>query len=114
MFANLKAPILTLQSVQDELIVDLSEQVRAAQRRVEQFVGSTEDESALAAALSFNDELAKVLAKHDAIATGQPLPEEEPPRSAPAPQQARSYADEDEEDDFAQLAHRSVDRCYNT
>jgi hypothetical protein len=99
-----------LQSVQDELIVDLSEQVRAAQRRVEQFVGSTEDETALAAALSFNDELAKVLAKHDAIATGQPLPEEEPPRSAPPPQQARSYADEDEEDDFAQLAHRWVAR----
>lgn len=98
------------QSVQDELIVDLSEQVRAAQRRVEQFVGSTDDETALAAALTFNDELARVLAKHDAIATGQPLPEEELPRSAApvAPQQARSYADEEDEDDFARLAHRCV------
>ncbi|GAQ78923.1 VHS and GAT domain containing protein [Klebsormidium nitens] len=102
-------------SVQDELIVDLSEQVRAAQRRVEQFVGSTDDETALAAALTFNDELARVLAKHDAIATGQPIPEEEPTRSAPvAPQQARSYADEEDEDDFARLAHRSSRRSSNT
>ena len=104
---DLSLSLFRPQSVQDELIVDLSEQVRAAQRRVEQFVGSTDDETALAAALTFNDELARVLAMHDAIATGQPLPEEEPPRTAHvAPQQARNYADEEDEDDFARLAHR--------
>lgn len=59
------------------------------------------DEELLRQGLSLNDDLQRILAKHDAIASGSPLPKD--------PTQAgRRYDHEEEEgeDDFSQLAHR--------
>lgn len=63
------------------------------------------DETLLCQGLALNDELQRGLAKHDAIASGSPLP----PDLKTGP--SKSYTaydqeDEDAEDEFSQLAHR--------
>eukprot|EP00245_Coleochaete_scutata_P012751 TRINITY_DN498_c0_g1_i2.p1 TRINITY_DN498_c0_g1~~TRINITY_DN498_c0_g1_i2.p1 ORF type:complete len:731 (-),score=172.02 TRINITY_DN498_c0_g1_i2:819-3011(-) len=97
------------QSVKDEVIVELVDQCKTAQRRVAALVSASSDESLLMQGLSLNDEITNVLARHDAIAAGKPLPAEE--TTAPAGRQeggnvSLAYDDEEEEDDFGRLAHR--------
>ncbi|KAM0953777.1 putative TOM1-like protein, plant [Dioscorea sansibarensis] len=104
-------------AVKDEVITDLVTQCRSNQKKLMKLVNSTGDEELLGQGLTLNDSLQAVLAKHDAIASGSPLPTEAsgplpgpstPAAPAPAPAAANLYEDEDEEDDeFAQLARRS-------
>ncbi|KAK3020881.1 hypothetical protein RJ639_047193 [Escallonia herrerae] len=123
-------------AVKDEIIVDLIDRCRANQKKLMQMLSTTGDEELLGQGLELNDSLQSVLAKHDAIASGSPLPTQvtslnpqsteihdsslkpsevkEPraatsaPPSAPVVALARSQVEEEEEeeDDFAQLARR--------
>ncbi|TVU19826.1 hypothetical protein EJB05_36001 [Eragrostis curvula] len=104
-------------AVKDEIITDLVSQCRSNQQKLMQFVSSTGDEDLLKQGLEINDRLQSILAKHDAIASGSPLPiettsREELHREDPVPQPstlpiAKDKAlDEDEDDEFAQIARR--------
>ncbi|XP_058214718.1 TOM1-like protein 6 [Rhododendron vialii] len=121
-------------SVKDEIIVDLVNQCRSNQKKLMQMLTTTGDEELLGQGLELNDSLQTVLAKHDAIASGSTLPTQAMdfnPRSAaesslkpadvnePSQEPVASPSlqivpvgkspieeDEDEEDDFAQLARR--------
>lgn len=96
------------QALQDEVIVELVEQCRTAERHVMQLVNSTLDEEILRQALSLNDDLQRVLEKHDAIASGALLSQDSP--SAP-----RLLIDNREElgpnDVLSYLAHRSTSKA---
>ncbi|XP_059668114.1 TOM1-like protein 6 [Cornus florida] len=124
------------EAVKDEVIVDLVERCRANQKKLMQMLTLTRDEELLAQGLELNDSLQSVLAKHDAIASGSPMPtqgtninpqltqvrdsslkategrESSPINSNPsAPVVALTRGmleeeEEEEEDDFAQLARR--------
>lgn len=124
------------QAVKDEVIVDLVNQCRANQKRLMQMLTSTGDEELLGRGLELNDGLQSLLAKHDAILSGSPLPnlvtnfspqqpdigssslkpaelKETLPRSNADPStpvaavtKVQAEEEEDEEDDFAQLARR--------
>ncbi|XP_051130403.1 TOM1-like protein 6 [Andrographis paniculata] len=63
-------------AIKDEVIIDLVEQCRANQRKLVQSLATTSDEEFLGQGLELNDGLQSVLAKHDAIASGSPLPPE--------------------------------------
>uniref|UniRef100_A0A0D9WHN5 VHS domain-containing protein n=1 Tax=Leersia perrieri TaxID=77586 RepID=A0A0D9WHN5_9ORYZ len=106
-------------AVKDEIITELVSQCRSNQQKLMQFVSSTGNEELLKQGLEVNDRLQSVLAKHDAIASGAPLPVETPrrdeiPREDPkvkpsAPLIAPTSAppvEEDEDDEFAQIARR--------
>ncbi|KAL0375415.1 UNVERIFIED_CONTAM: TOM1-like protein 6 [Sesamum radiatum] len=124
------------KAVNDEVIIDLVEQCRANQRKLMQLLGTTGDEEILCQGLELNDNLQSVLAKHDAIASGSPLPREvinvtpaasekhdstlrtaedsvpkatsnDTPPALVLPTHRGDIDEEDEEeDDFAQLARR--------
>ncbi|KAF5750758.1 TOM1-like protein 2 [Tripterygium wilfordii] len=123
-------------AVKDEIIADVVDRCRSNQKMLMQMLTTTSDEELLCRGLELNDSMQIVLAKHDAIASGSPMPSQvtnlrpqqtefcessvkhgEPsdfsPRSnanpsPPAVNMTRSQIDEDEEeeDDFAQLARR--------
>lgn len=122
------------EAVKDEVIVDLVNRCRSDQKKLVQLLNSTGDEELLGQGLALNDSLQSVLAKHDAFASGSPLPTEttSPGPSAPSAPSTNSLPgeasdssprvtapatpvaiptryidDEDEEDDdFAKLARR--------
>ncbi|XWS09475.1 hypothetical protein CRYUN_Cryun40dG0087800 [Craigia yunnanensis] len=122
-------------ALKDEVIVDLVNRCRSNQKKLMQMLTTTGDEVLLARGLELNDGLQSILAKHNAIASGSPLPiqvanisskpteastsnkSNEVKNSRPAPNISppapiatvtRSQIDEEEEeeDDFAQLARR--------
>ncbi|KAF5747662.1 TOM1-like protein 2 [Tripterygium wilfordii] len=123
-------------AVKDEVIADLVNRCRSNQKMLMQMLTTTSDEELLCRGLELNDSMQILLAKHDAIASGSPMPSQvtnlrpqqtevcessvkhtEPsdssPRSnaytsPPAANMPRGQFDEDEEeeDDFAQLARR--------
>jgi hypothetical protein len=82
------------------------------------------DEELLKQGLEINDALQSVLAKHDAIASGSPLPVETPsrgelhredpnpqPSTPPIPHGNKAQVEEDEDDEFAQIARRYLVAC---
>ncbi|KAL0922525.1 hypothetical protein M5K25_006515 [Dendrobium thyrsiflorum] len=100
-------------AVDDEVITDLASQCRVNQKKLMQLINSTENEELLGEALALFENLQTAFARHDAIASGSPLPPEiaqafsKPsilPPSVPAIQHVD--AKEVEEDDSTSLAHR--------
>ncbi|KAJ4979786.1 hypothetical protein NE237_010566 [Protea cynaroides] len=129
------------EAVKDEVIIDLVDQCRSNQKRLMNMLSSTGDEELLGQGLVLNDSLQNLLANHDALASGSPLPAEaretkptatkdgdsisrpnEVRDSSPQPREVRDYnpqpnvspsapnyqvnGEEEEDDDFAQLARR--------
>ncbi|KAH7283082.1 hypothetical protein KP509_35G060000 [Ceratopteris richardii] len=109
------------QAVKDDIIIQLVEQCRSYQKSILQLVDTTSDESLLCRGLSLNDDLQRVLAKHDAIASGANVPQEstvlkrhEPSSSSPKNFSSFDHEDEDAEDEFSQLAHRQSSKGSRT
>ncbi|CAK7343652.1 unnamed protein product [Dovyalis caffra] len=124
------------EAVKDEVIVDLVDRCRSNQKKLMQMLTTTGDEELLGKGLELNDSMQILLAKHDAIASGSPMPtqvtslspkpsegcssdikpteaRDASPRSTtnsatPVANLTRNAIDEEdeEEDDFAQLARR--------
>ncbi|KAH0944067.1 hypothetical protein HID58_003704 [Brassica napus] len=62
------------EGLKQEVIVDLVSQCRTYKQRVVHLVNSTSDESLLCQGLALNDDLQRLLAKHESIASGNPTP----------------------------------------
>ena len=66
------------------------------------------DEELLRRGLVLNDDLQSVLAKHDAIASGSPLPQQPVISNFHTSSASAPYEEDEAEDDFAQLARRRL------
>ncbi|KAM3195205.1 hypothetical protein ACQJBY_071344 [Aegilops geniculata] len=115
------------EAVNDEIIAELVNQCRSYQKKIMSLVSSVSDEDLLSQSLDLNDKLQILLSKHDAIASGSPLPGEETdvlselprgitttpavtvvPETAIVPTFVLDHEEEEEEDDeFSQLARRN-------
>ncbi|GJT22242.1 TOM1-like protein 6 [Tanacetum coccineum] len=62
------------KAVKNEVIVDLYGQCRSNQKKLGQTLSSTTDEEILGQGIQFNEALQYIIEKHDAIASGSPLP----------------------------------------
>ncbi|KAJ0258797.1 TOM1-like protein 6 [Hirschfeldia incana] len=118
------------EAVKDEVIVDLVERCRSNQKKLMQMLTTTVDDELLGRGLDLNDSLQILLARHDAIASGSPLPVQaaKPTDSSPKSSEAKDSSsvagssspvpatvstgkspveeEDEEEDEFAQLARR--------
>lgn len=76
------------EAVKDEVIVDLVSRCRSNQKKLMQMLTTTGDEELLGRGLELNDILQNLLAKHDAIASGLPIPPAEVANLSPKPAEA--------------------------
>uniref|UniRef100_A0A0D6QUS4 VHS domain-containing protein n=1 Tax=Araucaria cunninghamii TaxID=56994 RepID=A0A0D6QUS4_ARACU len=94
------------EGVKQEVIVDLVEQCRTYKQRVMHLVNTSSDEGLLFQGLALNDDLERVLEKHDAILAGAPVSWEKTSTHTPTLVDV-NHEDDEMEDDLAQLARRS-------
>uniref|UniRef100_A0A5B7AC65 TOM1-like protein 2 n=1 Tax=Davidia involucrata TaxID=16924 RepID=A0A5B7AC65_DAVIN len=96
------------ESVKQEVIIDLVDQCRSYQKRVMILVNNTVDEDLLCKGLALNDNLQRVIRRHDDIAKGTPTVGIETTETSIAPLVNVNHEDDELEDDFTHLAHRST------